>query len=743
MIKFQTPELLILSLLVIYGGYKAVQMTGLKRHVGLLNVAVALLLLLAVSGPEITVSQEDELRPSVTVIQDVSESSSLINDWESESDFANLNVRNVDSDSDSFEAQVESIVEEDERYLFVSDLQFESDLPQYFVENNVSMNLLTPEIDEEHAVRIEGPRQTVIGAENRFNIEVSSSTSESVNVEAGIGNETLESGEPPLELDLSFDEEGYQEIWAEIETEDRFSENNNYYKTVKVMEKPMIASIGQSSGLEDELESFYSIDSFENLPSNLEEYEAVIMKQEEDSKQLRDFLVDGGGLMYTGNEYEMDYLPVEPAERPEETDAPLVVLLMDISQNMACSSDSPCGDQLGGGVEAENMATSMIVANQIVEGLPDNARVSLLPYAERAYVGDMNEPRVIASNRQSITEDISSLQPLNEISRHERGLREADNILSRNEGDGNVVMISNGRIAERLNRDTTIDDSNLEVRTLGGRLTTIGVTSELDSLRDEDEEFLQDLAESSENGFYMDGRNPNLEFTFDAGGGADEMQPLVVSNSNHFITDGYRPNASVFEVDGVEPRPAADELVSTANGEPVLVSGRYGLGRITAFSADNSDLESLMDQDPSLVGRTLSWSSGPLERDIWVEGSRVGDDFQVVSREPLEGFSRESDERYINSIEPDETGFYSEYNTSYSVNYRSEIERVGYNEEEFSRFTNNGNIYSEENLDVFFEGLDEEPVESQESMELTSYLVALAMIIYLFFVGIRKRNGLA
>ncbi len=155
MITFQTPELLILSLLVIYGGYKAVQMTGLKRHVGLLNVAVALLLLLAVSGPEITVSQEDELRPSVTVIQDVSESSTLINDWESESDFANLNVRNVDSDSDSFEAQVESIVEEDERYLFVSDLQFESDLPQYFVENNVSMNLLTPEIDEEHAVRIE------------------------------------------------------------------------------------------------------------------------------------------------------------------------------------------------------------------------------------------------------------------------------------------------------------------------------------------------------------------------------------------------------------------------------------------------------------------------------------------------------------------------------------------------------------------------------------------------------------
>lgn len=727
MITFQTPELLVLSILIIYGGYKAVQMTGLKRNVGLLNVAVALLLLFAVAGPEVTVSQEDELRPSVTVIQDVSESSTLINEWASESDFANLNVRNVDSDSDSFEAQVESIVEEDERYLFVSDLQFESDLPQYFVENNVSMNLLTPEIDEEHAVRIEGPGQTVIGAENRFNIEVSSSASESVNVEAGIGNETLESGEPPLELDLSFDEEGYQEIWAEIEVEDQFSENNEYYKTVKVMEKPMVASIGQSSGLEDELESFYSIDSFENLPSNLEEYEAVIMKQEEDSKQLRDFLVDGGGLMYTGNEYEMDYLPVEPAERPEETDAPLIVFAIDISVGTEESGAAEAGKQ---------------IAYSLVESLPDNARVGVVAYNRYAY--DVVEPGLLASERSEIQERISRLQPEGPTF-HNYGLRAADSMISRNEGEGNVVMIADGKISTLAERNNVERESELEANTLSGRLITIGVGDRFPrEIEEEDREFLKDLAERTEGGFYVDGHSANnLELTFDAGGGADEMQPLVVSNSNHFITDGYRPNASVFEVDGVEPRPAADELVSTANGEPVLVSGRYGLGRITAFSADNSDLESLMDQDPSLVGRSLSWSSGPLEKDIWVEGSRVGDDFQVVSREPLEGFSRESDERYINSIEPDETGFYSEYNTSYSVNYRPEIERVGYNEEEFSRFTNNGNIYSEENLDVFLEGLDEEPVESQESMELTSYLVALAVLIYLGFIGIRKRNGLA
>jgi len=140
-ITFQTPAILLLSLLVLFAGYRAIKLRGLKRKVGVLNVFVALTLVFAAAGPEIDISQQENLRPSVTVIQDSSDSSSLIKDWQSDIDESNLNVRTVNSDSESFEAQMRSLTQENETYLFVSDLQFDSNLPQYFVDNNVSMNL--------------------------------------------------------------------------------------------------------------------------------------------------------------------------------------------------------------------------------------------------------------------------------------------------------------------------------------------------------------------------------------------------------------------------------------------------------------------------------------------------------------------------------------------------------------------------------------------------------------------------
>ena len=726
MITFQTPAILLLSILVVFAGYRALSLTGLKRTVGILNVIVALTLVFAAAGPEIDVSQQENLRPSVTVIQDSSESSSLINDWQSELDQSNLNVRTVNSDSESFEAQMRSTVEENESYLFVSDLRFDSDLPQYFVDNNVSMNLMTPEMSEENAVSIEGPDQTVIGAENRFTVDVSS-TEEPVDVEAGVGNETLESGEPPLELDLSFDEQGYQNIWAEIDSQDEFSENNEYFKTVRVMEKPSVASIGESSGLEEELDEFYEIDSFENLPENLEEYDAVILKEQQDSQELRDYLVDGGGLMYTGGEYSSEYLPVRSVDRDESTDAPMIILTLDIS----------IGTEESGAAKASKQ-----IAYSLVEGLPENSRVGVVAYNRYSY--DVIEPTLLASGREEVQSRISRLEPEGPTF-HNNGLRAADSMISRNQGEGNTVLITDGKISTLAERNNVERESQIEADTLSGRLIAVGVGDTYpEEIAEEDREFLKDLAERTEGGFYVDGRSAgSLNLTFDAGGGSRQTQPLVVTDSTHFITEGYRPNATVFDIDDVEPTPASRSLVSTASGRPVLTTGRYGLGRIAAFSADNQNLESLMDQDPSLVGRTMSWSSGPLERDIWVEGSRIGDDFRVVSRERVDGFSRQSDERFTQEIKPNETGFHEKYNTSYSVNYRPEIEEIGYNERKFSSFTNNGNVYSTEEIGVFFDSIGTESVESTQSVSLTPYLVGLALMFYLGFVGLRKRNGLA
>ncbi len=726
MIVFQTPQILVLMPFVAFLGWKAYKMTGLNRKIGFLNILTAIILVFAAAGPQIALTQEGNLQPSITVIEDNSESSKLIEEWRSNTDLSNLQVRTVNSDSESFEAQVRSITESNEEYLFVSDLQFESDLPEYFRGNNVSMNLLTPEMKEEHSVEIKGPDQTVIGAENQYVVDLQSSNDEAPDIKVLLNNQTIKTGQAPLKFDLSFEEEGIEKIKAKIDSGDEYQANNEYFKAVKVKEKPQVASIGQRSGLEEDFSDFYEIESYQSPPTNLEDYQALILKESTDSEDLRDYLVDGGGVMYTGSDYSNDYLPVAPAEKDEKTDAPMIVFAIDISVGTEESGASKSAKQ---------------IAYQLVEGLPDNSRVGVVAYNRYSY--DVIEPTLLASGRGAVQTKIAQLQPEGPTF-HNYGLRASEAMIARNQGEGNVVMITDGKISTLAERSNVKRESEIEANTLSGRLITIGVGEDFPAeIDEEDRNFLKDLAERTEGGFYVDGNSAGeLGLTFDAGGGASQFQPLVVSDSNHFITEGYRPNGTVFEVDGSRPRNAASQLVSTARGDPVLTTTRYGLGRVAAFTADNQNLESLMEKDPALVGRTMSWVSGPLEEDLWVEGSSIGDEFSVISRENLPGYSRESNERYVKELNPEGTGFREVENLTYSVNYRPEIRDVGYNEEEFARFTNNGNVYSEENIDVLFSEAEMETTENTEKLDLTPYFVGLALLCYLGFVGIRKRNGL-
>lgn len=745
MITFQTPEILILIIIVLVILPKLHSFAGLKKWVGALNIIVVTLLIVSAAGPQLTLEHETEPMPQLNVIEDSSESSNLIQDTAIESSEVNIRRSSVNSDRSNFPAQVKNSVSSNETVLFISDFQTElEDLPEYFEQQNISSNVLRTDMEEEHAVRLEGPTTTVIGAQNSFTAEVSSTPHEQPEVTVGIGNQTIYTGEPPHEFDHSFDKEGYYRLWAEIETQDEFSENNRYYKTVRVSEKPEIASIGPGGGLEQQLGEFYEINNYDHMPSSLENYQNVILKQEESSQQLEDYIIEGGGLVYTGNNYNPRFLPVEKTEEEASTDAPLVVLLMDISQNMGCPSEDICAEDEGveEDLSQENMATSVILANEIVEGLPDNARVSILPYADRYVRGDLNEPRLLASHREEVLEDISSVRPQSTISYHERGLRQADNIVSDFEGSGNVVMLSNGRIAQQL-EGTSERASRTEADTLSGRLITVGITDDMQEPREDEVDFLKDLAERTDGGFYVDGRSPSIDFQFDAGGGTGEMQPITVTDSSHFITDGYSTQASLADIDSTTADTTASQIVSASDGRPLLTTWRYGLGHVAAFSGDNQDLEGLLEEDPGLVGRTFSWSTQSEERDTWIEGERVNDEFYVFSRNDREGFTRRAEDRYRKKIEVNSTGFKEWEDTTYSVNYRPEIQEVGYNEERLSEATVDGRIYREDELEAFFQDLESDTDTGLETHDLTPYTLITALALYIGFIGLRKRNGLA
>lgn len=728
MIAFQNPEILVLIVFIVLVAPKVRNFMSVKKEIGLLNVLIMLLLVVAAAGPQITLEEQSEPKPQVKIIEDASESSSLIKAPEIESEDISILSRTVNSDRADFTSQVKDVVDQGETVLFLSDFNTNiGDLPEYFGQNNVSSNALRPDIEEEHAVKIMGPSNTVIGAENSFTADARSTVNET-SITVGLENRTLYSGQAPHEFELTFDEEGYKRLWIETDEDDVYSENNAYYKTVEVREKPLIASIGPEGPLEEQLDEFYDIENYDSIPYNLERFDNILLKNSRSSEQLEDYIIEGGGLVYTGSDYSSRYIPVEQSDDDVETDAPIIVLTIDISVGTEESGAAEAGKQ---------------IAYELVDELPANTRVGVVAYNRYAY--DVIDPVLLASDRENVKDSISALQPEGPTF-HNYGLRAANSMLQREDySGGNIVMIADGKISHLAANNNVERETQGEADRSRARIITVGVGDQYPrELEDENREFLKDIAERSEGGFYVDGHSADeLEFSFEAGGGTGEMQPLTITDSNHFITSDYNIGASLADIDSTTADSTASQVVSIADGRPFLTTWRYGVGKVAAFSGDTPDLNTLMDQEPGLVGRTFSWSTRANEPDLWVEGKRQGDEFYAVSREEKEGYTRRSTDRYESRLNPNSTGFYSAGEVVYSKNYRSEIEEVGYNEEKLSEISVNGRIYSEDQMEAFFSSLEAGTDHNLETRDLTPHILLLTLFVYLGFLGLRKRNGLA
>ena len=727
MITFQNPETLVLIFVIGLIAPKIVKFSRFKKILGILNIVAAILLVVSAAGPQITAGNQSDLRPEVKVIQDSSQSSQLIKNRVTESENANLEIKEVNSDRSDVKSQIKSVTDSNDTILIDSDLNAEvGGLQTYFEQNNISSNIYRDKTVEEHAVKIEGPSETVIGAENSFKA-VASSTQNNTEIKVGIGNSTVYEGDAPYEFNPVFEEEGTKQLWVETQQDDVYTENNNYYKAVEIREKPKVASIGGVGGLEKDLEEFYNVERFDRVPSNLEEYDNVLLKKSVKDSDLRDYVIEGGGLVYTGSKYDQDYLPVTESKEDLDTDAPLVVLTIDISTGT---------EESGAAQEGKR------IAYELVDQLPANTRVGVVAYNRYAY--DIVDPVQVGRQRAYVKDKISSLQPQGPTF-HNRGLRAADSMLRRAEySQGNIVLIADGKISTLGERNNVRRQTVLEAERSNARLITVGVGDQYpQQIGEEEKEFMTEIAERTPGGYYVDGQSASeLEFNFEAGGGSQKNQPLTVTDSTHFITR-RDVRSSVSSVNSTEVKPSASMLVSVADGRPFLTTWRYGLGKVAVFSGGGQNLDRLMSEEPGLVGRTFSWSTRPDEKELWVEGNRLGDDFVMVSEEEREGFTRVSENRFEKNLDPNSTGFYSSEGLTYSVNYRPEIEEVGYNEGKMQKLSVNGNIYSHGELESFFSSVPLESREKKQVKDLTPYVLAVFVVFYLVFVALRKRNGLA
>jgi len=594
--------------------------------------------------------------------------------------------------------------------------------------------------ETERYVALRGPGKASAGVEETFDVCVGGTgddaTSEvSVSIDGETAYETTTAGGCE-EFDHTFEETGDHRMVASILADDMYGSNNEFRKTVRVVQPPDVLYVSSNQyPLLDLLEQLYNVETANEVPSNLDGYYAVVMQnvpadEAGDLSALQDFVIDGNGLVvaggpnaYDGGGYEDsllgDLVPVRSGEPDRTSD---LVLVIDVSGSASGDMDVRRG-----------------LAFDALEQLGGGNRVGVVAFNQEAHrIHDIEE---LSTARGEIEDKLSRLQSggSTDIA---RGLRGAEEMLG---GPGNVILISDGLVTEdkyasatRVARDLGRQDIN--VVSVGVGNTNLGT------------DVMSTLADESGGSFFQAGETDRLSVLFGGSDRTPEGDKLTLVDTSHFITQGVETTTDLPTAHEVKVKPTGRFLVSTGSGDVAMASGRYGLGRVVSVTAHTGDgvLGGLLqDPDSLLVSRSVNWAIGDPERqatDVFdVEDTRVGETTEISyrgsSRPSTElDFSRTDDDEFVATVTPSEPGFETVGTTEYAVNYPLEYGGFGLSNSVFRAVeATGGTVYEPSQTAAIAEEVRttlSEPRETEQGIEWIP--IVLALLLYLVEVSMRR-----
>ena len=637
------------------------------------------------------------------------ESGSLLVDSSDSMRLASENLSEYSPDRFSTAEGLRDLLEQggDPFYVY-SDFQIDTSGLSDAVPGNTTVNAVRPELSGDASVFVEGPETVVEDGSATFRVENRGNRGGSVRFYRD--GELVEEGRPPFEETLEFNGSGFTRLKAVYTGSDSISENNRYFKSIRIREKPRIYSQEEIEGLSE----FYRVRTGE-FPENLSEFDALILSSRPE-RDVSGFLAGGGGVIFTGEE-PPEWAPLRESSEERSSPNPAVALAIDVSAGTTESGAARNGKR---------------VAADIVSALPGSTKVSLVAYSR--YGNVVSQPVLLQGNREKIVDKISRLKTQG-TSFHNRGL-EAGKTSLMGSKNGNIVLITDGKIPGLAETRSVGSKTREEARKTRYRVITVGVGDNMStSVSESSKKFLKDVAETG-NGFYIDAAETN-NFTLNLkGGGGSKLSALRIYNSNHFITENYNPTARIKEPDQYRTPETAQKLAGSSSGAPILTAWRVGLGRSAAVTVEGG-LKKLKNLEPGLTGRTVAWAAGGEYFERYVEGERTGDSFRYVSRQEEQGLRKTGNGYWVEELEPNGTGIYTAKGLQYDANYREEIQELGFNDEKAAEASINGRIVNEVPDDL------SEGSESGSRASLTPYLLAASLASYLLFVWLRKRQGLS
>jgi len=606
------------------------------------------------------------------------------------------------------------------------------------------------------AVSIIGPRTTLEDVESEFTVRVDAvgpvrySLRATVDGRAVLEEESDKSEVFPLEQGFS---EGQHKIVAEITAADHFSENNVFYKTVRVEPKPKILFVthkDDSTPLLELLKQLYTVEVKAIVPalSQLTGYGAIILDDMDaasiDTDALSAYLDNGNGLLVIGgkNSFNNAYkysvfgtlLPVAvgSAKAKDKRDVN-IIMVIDISGSTGVSFSQQSINSV------EDVEKALAVS--ILRDLRHDDRIGVVAFNTEAYT--VSDLRMMSDEeKDELTENIKSLV-FGGGTIIEEGIKTAMKMLLNQRGSNNIILISDG-----LSGNPAWDDL-AAAKAAGYRgitLFTVGVGSATDR------NFMISLASAGHGVYFEPKETEQLKLVFSNKSDDDQAKPLFISDSHHFITSGLELSARIGGFNQVVPKPGAQTLVTTARGEPVLTTWRFSLGRVAALSTDDGSLwagELMSARNSRLLSRTVNWVIGDISRsrEFYVD---VGDGFigtELVARiksnkQPVYNGSMTKIDKDIYEvvIPTSRPGFFTILGEDFAVNYPRELLNLGYDQRlESILSVSRGRVFRPDEVDAIISKVKQDSVKREVRQESYSWLfVGSAILLFLLEVLVRR-----
>ncbi len=606
------------------------------------------------------------------------------------------------------------------------------------------------EIKNDAGVYVEGPNKAIEGVDNTFTVKANIAGEDKkydivVDVDGSI--EAEKNTDKEFSFNRKFDV-GYHKITAKIVNEDEISENNIYYKTVKVIGRPKILfASSRESPLFSFLNQIYDA-KWADIEELNDDYSAVVINNigaksisNAEVDKLTDFISKGNGMLVVGGSesYEKGnykdslfetLLPVYVAAPGKKEGEVNIIIVIDISAST--------GSQLGSGAAVD---VEKALAVSVLDGLRSDDLVGAVAFNTESYV--VAHPDYLSENKGELIDSISRL--------HDgggtiiaAGLSKAINILSSMGGSKNIILISDGKTKFENLAYSAAKEANEQ----GIKIYTVGVGSSTNS------GVMNTIADITNGIYFKADDSSKLKIIFgDIKKGDEHKYGLVLLNKNHFITGDLDIDTFVYGFNQVVPKSAAQMLITTDKGDPVLTVWRFGLGRIASFTSDDgTDYAGLLltKKNSPMMGRTVSWLVGDPERNeksfVNIEDTSLNELTKIIVKNnkfPVAdglSFYKISDDLYGADILGSELGFNSAYNAVYAVNYNDEFRDIGFNE-------NLKNI-AENTNGRLFENADADEIEefartlanrkARQRSELRWPFALAALIIFLTEICIRR-----